>query len=225
MYVTKSPGKLNDHTDPHGNRPVVYHTKNCRIKFSNFSLILHLLQEDKRSTIVVVSFLFCCSVMDQARKVRIAAVFLLTSSYWFTFFGSWRQQHPQVNRLQLSDDPLILVLFRHHFLLRKRLALPSGSEQSSLGLVGPRTHVEKEGTKQTLKRRISNDCSTQATVLKDILFLFFYFFRQASLPSAATQPISPRQTQQRLTLKFPPFASVAMERVMILTLTQHFTLV
>ena len=100
-----------------------------------------------------------------------SAVFLLTS-YWLSFLGLLTTtHHSQVNRLQLADDPIKqLVLSRHHFLLRKRLTLPPGSEQSSLGLVGPRTYLEKkEGTKQTLKRRMSNDCSTQATVSRLIL--------------------------------------------------------
>ena len=152
--------------------------KNYRTKFSKF-VIDFWLQEDDRSTrarslLFLSEFeaIFSCSVMDQARKVRIAAVFLLTSSYWLSFLGLLATtQHSQVNRLQLADDPLKqLVLSRHYFLLRKRLALPPGSEQSSLGLVGPRTHLEnKEETKQALKRRMSNDCSTQATVLKLIL--------------------------------------------------------
>ena len=168
--------------------------KNCRTKFSNFSLILDYKKTKgttksglctlgttcrstrARSLLFLSEFeaIFSCSVIDQARKVRIAAVFLLTSSYWLSFLGLLTTtQHSQVNRLQLADDPLKqLVLSRHHFLLRKRLALPPGSEQSSLGLVGPRTHLEqKEGTKQTLNRRMSNNCSTQAktNVLKLIL--------------------------------------------------------
>ena len=176
--------------------------------------------------------IFSCSVMDQARKVRIAAVFLLTSSYWLSFLGLLTTtQHSQVNRLQLADDPLKqLVLSRLYFLLRKRLALslPPGSEQSSIGLVGPRTHLEKKGeTKQTLKRRMSNvewllnssNCLETKYTWKTL------FFRKVSLPSAATQPISPRQTQQRLTLKLAAFASVAMEKLMILTLTQYFSVV
>ena len=133
--------------------------------------------------------IFSCSVIDQARKVRIAAVFLLTSSwsYWLSFLGLLTTtHHSQVNRLQLADDPLKqLVLSRHHFLLRKRLALPPSSEQSSLGLVGPRTHLEqKEGTKQTLNRRVSNNCSTQAKCLETNLEkrscqLFYYCVHMA----------------------------------------------
>ena len=142
--------------------------KNYRTRFSNFSLIFDYKKTKGRSTrarslLFLSEFeaIFSCSVIDQARKVRIAAVFLLTSSYWLSFL--WlltTTQHSQVDRLQLADDPLKqLVLSRHHFLLRKRLALPPGSEQSSLGLVGPRTHLEqKEGTKQTLNRRMSNKC-------------------------------------------------------------------
>ena len=144
--------------------------KNCRTKFSNFSLIFDYKitkgtcrSTRARSLLFLSEFeaIFSCSVIDQARKVRIAAVFLLTSSYWLSFLGLLTTtQHSQVDRLQLADDPLKqLVLSRHHFLLRKRLALPPGSEQSSLGLVGPRTHLEqKEGTKQTLNRRMSNNC-------------------------------------------------------------------
>ena len=151
--------------------------KYCRTKFSNFSLIFDYKKTKgtrstrARSLLFLSEFeaIFSCSVIDQARKVRIAAVFLLTSSYWLSFLGLLTTtQHSQVNRLQLADDPLKqLVLSRHHFLLRKRLALPPGSEQSSLGLVGPRTHLEqKEGTKQTLNRRMSNNCSTQAKCLE-----------------------------------------------------------
>ena len=155
--------------------------KNCRTKFSNFSLIFDYKKTKgttcrststrARSLLFLSEFeaIFSCSVIDQARKVRIAAVFLLTSSYWLSFLGLLTTtQHSQVNRLQLADDPLKqLVLSRHHFLLRKRLALPPGSEQSSLGLVRPRTHLEqKEGTKQTLNRRMSNNCSTQAKSLE-----------------------------------------------------------
>ena len=145
--------------------------KNCRTKFSNFSLIFDYKKTKgtctrstrARSLLFLSEFeaIFSCSVIDQARKVRIAAVFLLTSSYWLSFLGLLTTtQHSQVDMLQLADDPLKqLVLSRHHFLLRKRLALPPGSEQSSLGLVGPRTHLEqKEGTKQTLNRRMSNSC-------------------------------------------------------------------
>ena len=151
--------------------------KNCRTKFSNFSLIFDYKKTKgtrstrARSLLFLSEFeaIFSCSVIDQARKVRIAAVFLLTSSYWLSFLGLLTTtQHSQVNRLQLADDPLKqLVHSRHHFLLRKRLALPPDSEQRSLGLVGPRTHLEqKEGTKQTLNRRMSNNCSTQAKCLE-----------------------------------------------------------
>ena len=165
--------------------------KNCRTKFSNFSLIFDYKKTKgttcrctrARSLLFLSQFeaIFSCSVIDQARKVRIAAVFLLTSSYWLSFLGLLTTtQHSQVNRLQLADDPLKqLVLSRHHFLLRKRLALPPGSEQSSLGLVGPRAHLEqKEGAKQTLNRRMSNNCSTQAktNVLKLILLERHCFF-------------------------------------------------
>ena len=163
--------------------------KHCRTKFSNFSLIfdykktkgtskspwtLGTRSTRARSLLFLSEFeaIFSCSVIDQARKVRIAAVFLLTSSFWLSFLGLLTTtQHSQVNRLQLADNPLKqLVLSRHHFLLRKRLALPPGSEQSSLGLVGPRTHLEqKEGTKKTLNRRMSNTAQLKQSVLKLIL--------------------------------------------------------
>ena len=47
VNVTKSPGKLNADMDSHGSRPFVYYTKNCRIKFSNFSLIFHYYKKMK----------------------------------------------------------------------------------------------------------------------------------------------------------------------------------
>ena len=155
-------------------------------------------------------------------------MFLLTSSYWLSFLGLLTTtQHSQVNRLQLADDPLKqLVLSRHHFLLRKRLALPPGSEQSSLGLVGPRTHLEqKEGTKQTLNRRMSNNCSTQAktNVLKLILLERHCFSAKRHshqrCGNAADFPTSDAAASDALTSRV---ASVAMEKLMILTLTQHF---
>ena len=88
------------------------------------------------------------------------------------FWGFWwQQQHSQVNRLQLSDDPLILLSFFNIIffsesaslfrLVRSRAASASRSTDSS---------KKREGTKQTLKRRMSKDCSTQATALKDTVF-------------------------------------------------------
>ena len=186
--------------------------KNCRTKFSNFSLIF-----DYKKTKGPRVHDRCCFfpnlkpfsvVVSWIRQEKSASQLCFS---WLRhtgcpFWGSWRQHNTHKSTgsswpMTHSNNWSFLDII---FFSEKRLALPPGSEQSSLGLVGPRTHLEqKEGTKQTLKRRMSNNCSTQAKCLETNFTWKTLFFRQASLPSAATQPISPRQTQQRLTLKLP----------------------
>ena len=145
--------------DSHGSRPFVYYTKNCRTKFSKFSLILHYYKKTKGPCVHDC----CCSFSNYLHRSCVSPDFVIVV---LLFWGSWwQQQHSQVNRLQLSDDPLILLsffniiffsesasLFRQ---VRSRPASASRSTGSSRKKGGNKANLEETNVERLLN---SSNC-------------------------------------------------------------------